>query len=68
MSMAHVKICPRVLLHSDTLAEVIILKLPSMGVPSSVHELHFTLATKRKVVVPNKPNFRTAMMAKFLVW
>ena len=41
--MAHVEIHPRVLLHSDTLAEVIILNLPPMGVPSYVHELHFTL-------------------------
>jgi len=43
VGMAHVKIRPRVLLHSDILAEVIILKLPPMGVPSNVHKLHFTL-------------------------
>ena len=57
----------RVLFHSDTLAEVIILKLPPMGVPSNVHELQYTLEGC-KVVVLNKPNFWTVAMARFVLW
>ena len=41
--MAHAEIRPVVLFHSDTLAEVIILKLPPMGVPSNINELYFAL-------------------------
>ena len=57
-----------VLIGIYTLAEVIILKLPLMGVPSNVYELHFTwegFPQSIKLLVLNKPNSQTAAMARF---